>query len=224
MEISACSQVRARTSVGYGNSTALNITISAEGETGKNIYQVNSFFNLIRLQWQRTMHVQTAWWINKQIGLGMRLDTNSCVFIHLQLILFRRICKLFNYSSCCDSVSAPSFSSFHCGRVGFLSKTTQVQGVHCVSRLPMGLGLCRLLEILLQTLSSIEGRTSLLILMKSEVLQQDQIMPHMRMKRFAVADSCVYQLMWRILQYINEHLQFIQDVVDEFSSAGSPRK
>ena len=57
----------------------MNITISAEGETGKNIYQVNSFFNLIRLQWQQTMHVQTAWWINKQVGLGMRLDTNNCV-------------------------------------------------------------------------------------------------------------------------------------------------
>ena len=32
-----CSQVRARTSVGYGeNSTALDITLSAEGQTGKN--------------------------------------------------------------------------------------------------------------------------------------------------------------------------------------------
>ena len=37
MQIFACLQVRARTSVGYGeNSTALNITLSAEGQTGKN--------------------------------------------------------------------------------------------------------------------------------------------------------------------------------------------
>ena len=56
----------------------------------------------------------------------------------------------------------------------------------------MGLGLCRLLEISLQTLSSIEGRTPLLILMNSELLEQDQIMPHLRMKRFAATDSCVY--------------------------------
>ena len=36
MQIFACLQVRARTSVGYGeNSTALNITLSAEGQTGK---------------------------------------------------------------------------------------------------------------------------------------------------------------------------------------------
>ena len=37
MQIFAWLQVRARTSVGYGeNSTALNITLSAEGQTGKN--------------------------------------------------------------------------------------------------------------------------------------------------------------------------------------------
>ena len=38
MQIFAWLQVRGRTSVGYGeNSTALNITLSAEGQTGKNI-------------------------------------------------------------------------------------------------------------------------------------------------------------------------------------------
>ena len=36
MQIFAWLQVRGRTSVGYGeNSTALNITLSAEGQTGK---------------------------------------------------------------------------------------------------------------------------------------------------------------------------------------------
>ena len=39
MPISACSQVRGRTSVGYGeNSTTLHITLSDEGEIGKNVY------------------------------------------------------------------------------------------------------------------------------------------------------------------------------------------
>ena len=66
----------------------------------------------------------------------------SYLFI-FQLILFRRLWKLFNYSSCCRChFSDRSYynRSRHCGRVGIPSKTTQVQGVHCVSWLPMGLG------------------------------------------------------------------------------------
>ena len=44
------------------------------------------------------------------------------------------------------------------------------------------------------------------------------------MKRFAVIDNCVYVSIDDIFQYINKQLQFIQDVLDEFSSASSPGK
>ena len=140
----------------------------------------------------------------------------------LLFILFRRTWKPFNYNSCCRChISGRSYhnSILHGGSSGLPSKTTQIEGVQCVSC--NGLGACGLLESLLQALSFIEGRTTL-ILMSSEVQELSfQIKLCLRVKRFVVTDNLYVSIDDK---YISKHFQFMQDVFDEFSSATSPGK
>ena len=111
------SQVRARTSVGYGeNSTAWDITLSTKGQTGKKKeiqdYPKNNDPKHIRL------------------GNGAMQSNVYCLFYSSSR---RKNCKCFDYSSCyhCHICGLSCYNSTpHCG---LLQKKIQVQGVHSVS-------------------------------------------------------------------------------------------
>lgn len=104
MYISTCSQVRARTSVGYGeNSTAFNITLSVEGQPGKKM-TANTYLILL------------------------------FIYFFVKFNLLRRTISYTTTCYCCTSgCSSWMCNCFDCGGSIDLAKMQEQEEVDCVS-------------------------------------------------------------------------------------------